>query len=312
LQGCRAAAHDVRHIKTFKTTDEKTYEAWYYGKTRVKKKDLVIKCCIRKDTESIEVLASGNDPGDITGLLAEIERNLTKEFEKLGKVQPIFNIHIKDSIIQRSNLLSFCDLDGTCGGDVVIEDSLAQRSNIASWNKTEQKDEGEERKKWEEERQNEENSRIQREKESERVRIKSEEKSSGGKWFFGMIIILAVLALGYWTLATSSEPSVGVGVTVTNPLSQVDDGAGLIVEELKFLTNSPEAEYSPIWSANGSQIMYVFIRVAWNNRDSYIMNSDGSGKRRNYIGEEALVTFSDLSPNGNEIAYVQRNWDDIS
>lgn len=101
--------HDVRHIKTFKTTDEKTYEAWYYGKTKVTKKDLVIKCCLRRDTESIEVFAAGDDPSDITGLLAEIGRNLAKEFERLGKMQPVFNITIKDSIIQRSNLLSFCD-----------------------------------------------------------------------------------------------------------------------------------------------------------------------------------------------------------
>ncbi len=96
-------------------------------------------------TESIEVFASGNDPGDITGLLAEIGRNLTREFERLGKVQPVFNIHIKDSIIQRSNLLSFCDLDGTCGGNVVIEDSVVQRSNIASWNEMQKKEVEEER-----------------------------------------------------------------------------------------------------------------------------------------------------------------------
>lgn len=126
--------HDVRHIKTLKTTDERIYEAWYYGKTKVTKKDLVIKCAICKDTESIEVFAAGNDPGDITGLLAEIGRNLTREFERLGKVQPVFNIHIKDSIIQRSNLLSFCNIDGTCGGNVVIEDSVVQRSNIATGN----------------------------------------------------------------------------------------------------------------------------------------------------------------------------------
>ncbi len=126
--------HDVHHIKTFKTTDEKTYEEWFYGKTKVTKKDLVIKSCISRDIESIEVFVAGNDPSDITGLLAEIGRNLTREFEKLGNIQPVFNIHIKDSIIQRSNLLSFCDMDGTCGGNVVIEDSVVQRSNIATEN----------------------------------------------------------------------------------------------------------------------------------------------------------------------------------
>ncbi len=163
LRTCRNVIqlHDVRHIKTFKTADEKTYEAWYYGKTKVTKKDLVIKCAICKDTESIEVFASGNDPADITGLLAEIGRNLTKEFERLGKVQPVFNIHIKDSIIQRSNLLSFCNLDGTCGGDVVIEDSVVQRSNIASWNEVQQGEE--EEKKEREEKEEKERQRLSEE-----------------------------------------------------------------------------------------------------------------------------------------------------
>ncbi|MCK5661362.1 MAG: zinc-ribbon domain-containing protein, partial [Methanosarcinales archaeon] len=40
------------------------------------------------------------------------------------------NVTIKDSIIQRSNLLSFCDINGNCTGDVVIEDSSVQRSGI--------------------------------------------------------------------------------------------------------------------------------------------------------------------------------------
>lgn len=153
--------HDVRHVKTFKTTDGQSYEAWYYGRTKVTKKDLVIKISIHRDTESIEVFAAGNDPSDITGLLAEIGRNLARQFEGFGRVQPVFNIHIKDSVIQRSNLLSFCEIDGTCGGDVVIEDAYVQRSDIAAGNVVRLRDgleeeeqrarEGAERKKREEE-----------------------------------------------------------------------------------------------------------------------------------------------------------------
>lgn len=246
LRSCRDVIqlHDVRHIKTFKTTDEKTYESWYYGKTKVTKKDLVIKCAIRRETESIEVLASGNDPGDITGLLAELGRNLTKEFEKLGKVQPVFNITIKDSVIQRSNLLSFCDLDGSCGGNVVIEDSVVQRSNIGSGNETRFLEERERRKREEEERalkerkekedrernaeaerrerqkqqkiqeedhqrrQREEAARIQREKEDKRARIEQGEKFSGGKWFYAVIIIFGVLALGWYGMQGSNNSAI--------------------------------------------------------------------------------------------------------
>ena len=46
-----------------------------------------------------------------------------------NNVRQVFNVTIKDSIIQRSNLLSFCDTNGKCTGDVVIEDSIVQRSN---------------------------------------------------------------------------------------------------------------------------------------------------------------------------------------
>jgi len=175
--------HDVRHVKTFKTTDGQSYEAWYYGRTKVTKKDLVIKISIHRDTESIEVFAAGNDSSDITGLLAEIGRNLAKQFGEPGRVQPVFNIHIKDSVVQRSNLLSFCEIDGTCGGDVVIEDAYMQRSNVAAGNVVRLRDGGEE----EEQRAREEAERRGREEqerkeqrerqEEERERIRREEEA---------------------------------------------------------------------------------------------------------------------------------------
>ena len=185
--------HDVRHIKTFKTVDNKTHEAWYYGKTKITKRDLVIKCSIVQDTGSIEVFAAGETPADITGLLAEIGRNLAREFEKLGKIQPVFNILIKDSIIQRSNLLSFCDMDGTCGGDVVIEDSVVQRSNIASSNEVNLREEKqeeeilqrqrEEEERLERERKGKEEARLRRKQERKKIkRLEKEKKEQDEKW----------------------------------------------------------------------------------------------------------------------------------
>jgi len=139
----------------------------------------VIKISIHRDTESIEVFAAGNDPGDITGLLAEIGRNLARQFEGFDRVQPVFNIHIKDSVVQRSNLLSFCKIDGTCGGDVVIEDAYVQRSNIAAGNVVRLRDgggEAEQRAREEAERkEREEQERLWKERE-ERERIQREEE----------------------------------------------------------------------------------------------------------------------------------------
>lgn len=122
--------HDVRHVRTFRTTDSKTYEIWYYGKTKVERIDLVIKANVSKETESIEVFVAAPDQKALTGLLAELGRNLTKRGESLGKLAPQVNLTIKGSIIQRSRLLDFCDFNGICGANVVIEDSLVQRSNI--------------------------------------------------------------------------------------------------------------------------------------------------------------------------------------
>lgn len=173
--GCASAQvqlHDVRHVKTFRTADGQSYEAWYYGRTKVTKKDLVIKISINRDTESIEVFAEGNDPGDITGLLAEIGRNLARQFEGSGRVQPVFNIHIKDSVVQRSNLLSYCEIDGTCGGDVVIEDAYVQRSNIVAGNVVQPRDERDE----EGQRAREEERQRKEKEEQERIRKEDEEK----------------------------------------------------------------------------------------------------------------------------------------
>ena len=124
--------HDVRHVRTFKTTDDKTYEIWYYGKTKVEMIDLVIKASVSEETEIIEVFVAAPSQKVLTGLLAELGRNISKRGESLGKLAPVFNVSIKDSQIIRSNLLGACDINGICDGNVVIEDSSVRRSSIAN------------------------------------------------------------------------------------------------------------------------------------------------------------------------------------
>ncbi|WP_440956237.1 PKD domain-containing protein [Methanosarcina sp. Mfa9] len=86
-----------------------------------------------------------------------------------------------------------------------------------------------------------------------------------------------------------------------------------VVQDITFLTDRAEEEHSPVWTADGSQIMYALTRVFWNDRDSYIMNADGSDQHRTGIGEGMLVTFSDLSPDGNELLYTKSggHWFDL-
>lgn len=126
--------HNVKHIRSLHTKDGKTCEIWYYGKTKINNYDIVIKITISSKNQSIELFAATQTAESLTGLLAEFGRELLLAIEAkiTGKnnVNQVINVSIKDSIIQRSNLLSYCDIDGKCTGDVIVEDSLVQRSDI--------------------------------------------------------------------------------------------------------------------------------------------------------------------------------------
>ena len=127
--------HDVKHIRSLHTKDGKTCEIWYYGKTKINNYDIVIKITISSENQSIELFAATQTAESLTGLLAEFGRELLLAIEDkitgINNVNQVINVSIKDSIIQRSNLLSYCDIDGKCTGDVVVEDSIVRRSDIA-------------------------------------------------------------------------------------------------------------------------------------------------------------------------------------
>ena len=67
----------------------------------------MIKLGIVKDMDMVEITAFSYDPKDLTGLLAKINRHVTEEFLKRENIQKIFNVTIKDSVVQRTNLMSF-------------------------------------------------------------------------------------------------------------------------------------------------------------------------------------------------------------
>ncbi|MFQ6072521.1 MAG: zinc ribbon domain-containing protein [Methanosarcinales archaeon] len=142
LQICKETIqmHDVKHIRTLYTKDNQVYETWYYGKTKVGASNVVIKASINLETSKrhsrLELFAATPNPESLTGLLAELGHTFSEKLssESITKkpVQQIINIKIKESVIQRSNLLSYCDINGTCIGDVVIEGNVINRSQILS------------------------------------------------------------------------------------------------------------------------------------------------------------------------------------
>jgi hypothetical protein len=123
---------DVKYLSTLHTTDNKTFEIWYYGNTKVNQDAVVIKVYISTSDSTMELFAATVNEETLTGLLAELGRELKDEIESKvkGNIQQVNNVYINDSVIQRSNLLSFCDANGKCAENIVIEGSVIQRSNI--------------------------------------------------------------------------------------------------------------------------------------------------------------------------------------
>lgn len=124
---------DILHLRTLYTGDGEHYEMWFYSRTKVKASDIVVRLSIYYRERYVELFAATKDGRSLTGLLADMGRGIQKAIENeiraKEKVYQVFNLSIKDSVIQRSNFLSSCDLQGICEGDIVIGDSIIQRSN---------------------------------------------------------------------------------------------------------------------------------------------------------------------------------------
>jgi Tol biopolymer transport system component len=70
--------------------------------------------------------------------------------------------------------------------------------------------------------------------------------------------------------------------------------------EVFRLTDNPDDDYLPVWSPDGSQIVYT--RKHNNNADIYIMNADGSNQT-NLTHRPELDVSPRWSPDGSEIAF---------
>ena len=172
--------HDVRHVRTLKTKDGRDWEIWYYGKTKVIKADIVIKVSISSEKQLLEIFAATESAEALTGLLSEVGRDLKHgiEFRASGKGN-VINVTIKDSVIQRSNLLDLCSMDGTCPVNILVEDSVIQHSTFIS-----EKDEArEENERLRKEREEQEKLRKQREEAErlEKIKRKAQEEADKRK-----------------------------------------------------------------------------------------------------------------------------------
>lgn len=120
------AGRDIQFVRKYITKSPYRAEAWYYGITKVKKHQLVMKISIIEETNSIEIFTAAPDVSALTGLLAELGSELSEKLRKHGRpINQITNITIKDSVLNRTSLLS---LEGQ--KNINIKDSVISRSEI--------------------------------------------------------------------------------------------------------------------------------------------------------------------------------------
>jgi len=74
-----------------------------------------------------------------------------------------------------------------------------------------------------------------------------------------------------------------------------------LMEGITFLTDSPESELFPVWTADGNYILYTVKGNESGNSESYRMRANGSEIEQTGIGEGNLTGFSDINLNGTEL-----------
>jgi Tol biopolymer transport system component len=102
----------------------------------------------------------------------------------------------------------------------------------------------------------------------------------------------------YYYFDSDSIPGCVAAGTVDG-YGEVISAEGL-VEEIVFLTDSPEAELSPVWTPDGNYIMYT-VRNESGNFYSYQMRANGSEIEQTDIVERNFTGFSDINLNGTEL-----------
>jgi len=97
---------EIQHVRNFCTPQPYTAEAWYYGKTKVKGHELVMRVAVDESTNSIELFAAAPAQEPLTGLLAELGHDLHERMEARGwPVKQVTNVTIRDSVLNRTSLL---------------------------------------------------------------------------------------------------------------------------------------------------------------------------------------------------------------
>jgi hypothetical protein len=74
-------AHDVKEVREFTTYNPYASESWFYGETKVKGYKIVIRAAVREHENVVELFAASTEAKAVTGLLAELNRQLVTDLE---------------------------------------------------------------------------------------------------------------------------------------------------------------------------------------------------------------------------------------
>jgi len=112
-------------------------EGWYYGTTKVKKMQMVIRVSVREETRSLELFVAAPVEEALTGMLAELGHEVRDILKKRGmNVVQVTNVTIRDSVLHKTSLLfgdgDDTETDTTNEMNVIVEDSVIHNSAIGA------------------------------------------------------------------------------------------------------------------------------------------------------------------------------------
>jgi len=116
------SGRSIQFVREFSRQEPYRAEAWYYGVTKVKKIQTVIKVSVDSERDTIQIFASTSNEDALTGLLAELGHDLTCKLKDKGmRAVQVTNVTIKDSVLNKTALL----FDESAGSsNVDMEDSI--------------------------------------------------------------------------------------------------------------------------------------------------------------------------------------------
>jgi hypothetical protein len=101
--------HNVKLVREFtETAPVYAAEGWYYGKTQIKKDEVVMRISVSREHNSLEFFVGSSDQAVIAGLLAEFGHELNRRLKNKGLIQKDIkhlDLTDKDRVARKSQLL---------------------------------------------------------------------------------------------------------------------------------------------------------------------------------------------------------------